>query len=165
MITRTLVLLAGAGVLGGCAAAPGSGVDDVQRLVADRTGQSVEWRRGPEADRAVADLVSRTLAHELTPDDAVALALLNNHGLRATLEELGIARADLVQAGLIRNPVLDLSARFPDRSPRGPNVEISISQDVLDLLMIPARKRLASAQFEAAKSRVANAVVNLAADA
>ena len=42
----------------------------------------------------------------LTETEAIAIALWNNSGFQESLADLGIARADLVQAGLLRNPVL-----------------------------------------------------------
>jgi hypothetical protein len=48
--------------------------------------------------------VQTLLAQPLTADAAVQLALLNNSGLKASLTELGIAEAELVQAGRLRNP-------------------------------------------------------------
>jgi cobalt-zinc-cadmium efflux system outer membrane protein len=47
----------------------------------------------------------------LTPEEAVSIALWNSPSFQATLADLGIARADLVEAGLLRNPVL--SFLFP----------------------------------------------------
>lgn len=47
----------------------------------------------------------------LTQEEAVAAALWNSPSFQATLADLGIARADLVEAGLLRNPVL--SYLFP----------------------------------------------------
>ncbi len=44
----------------------------------------------------------------LTEDESVALALWNNRAFLATLSNLGIARGDLVQAGLLTNPQLNL---------------------------------------------------------
>jgi cobalt-zinc-cadmium efflux system outer membrane protein len=44
----------------------------------------------------------------LTEAEAVAIALWNNTEFHATLAELGIARADLVEAGLLPNPILSL---------------------------------------------------------
>ncbi|MEZ5941804.1 MAG: TolC family protein [Planctomycetaceae bacterium] len=44
----------------------------------------------------------------LTEDEAVALALWNNRNFLSTLSNLGIARGDLVQAGLLTNPQLNL---------------------------------------------------------
>jgi cobalt-zinc-cadmium efflux system outer membrane protein len=44
----------------------------------------------------------------VTQDEAVALALWNNADFQVQLAELGFARADLLEAGLLRNPVLSL---------------------------------------------------------
>lgn len=44
----------------------------------------------------------------LTWDDAAAVALWNNAQLRLDMGALGIAEADLIDAGLLRNPRLDL---------------------------------------------------------
>jgi outer membrane protein, heavy metal efflux system len=44
----------------------------------------------------------------LTAQEAVAIALWNSPSFQATLADLGIARADLVEAGLLRNPVFSL---------------------------------------------------------
>ena len=48
--------------------------------------------------------VKKLLAAPLTADAAVQIALINNRGLQATYAELGIAEADVVQAGRLRNP-------------------------------------------------------------
>ena len=40
----------------------------------------------------------------VTADEAVAVALWNNSAFHATLAQLGMARGDLIQAGLLRNP-------------------------------------------------------------
>jgi cobalt-zinc-cadmium efflux system outer membrane protein len=44
----------------------------------------------------------------LTSDEAVAIALWNSPSFQATLADLGIARADVVEAGLLRNPIFSL---------------------------------------------------------
>ncbi|MCA9037299.1 MAG: TolC family protein [Planctomycetaceae bacterium] len=44
----------------------------------------------------------------IAPDEAVAVALWNNSAFNATLAQLGIARGDLIQAGLLRNPQFQL---------------------------------------------------------
>jgi outer membrane protein, heavy metal efflux system len=48
------------------------------------------------------------LDQPLSPDDAVGIAIWNNPQLRADLATLGLAEADLVDAGLLRNPRLDM---------------------------------------------------------
>jgi cobalt-zinc-cadmium efflux system outer membrane protein len=49
-----------------------------------------------------------SLTDGLTQEEAVAVALWNSPSFQATLLDLGIARADLVEAGLLRNPILSL---------------------------------------------------------
>jgi len=44
----------------------------------------------------------------LTSQEAVSIALWNSPSFQAALADLGLARADLVEAGLLRNPVLSL---------------------------------------------------------
>ncbi len=53
------------------------------------------------------------LGRELTVDAAVEVALLGNKRLQATFEELSLAQADLVQAGVLRNPVFTAGIVFP----------------------------------------------------
>ena len=162
---RFVLTTTGLGILGGCTTVPReAGFGDVEKLVAERTTMRVHWNQGTTADQAVEEVIRASLQAELTADQAVQIALLNNRNLQAIYEELGIAQADLVQAGLLKNPVFDGLFRFPDRAPRGPNVELSVTQDFIDILFIPARKKLAASQFEAAKLHVAASVVNLAAE-
>jgi hypothetical protein len=44
----------------------------------------------------------------LTPDEAVAVALWNNAAFQVSVSALGFARADLLEAGVLTNPVLSL---------------------------------------------------------
>src|SRR5262249_34074899 len=101
------------------------------------------------------------LAKELTEESAIQLALVNNRSLQATYEDLGVAQADLVQAGLLRNPSLGFGIRFPETSAGRVNTELSLVEDFLDLFMLPLRKRLGAEQFEHAKLRLANEVFRL----
>lgn len=152
-------------LLGGCAALPeGGGFAEVQGLAGERLGQKLHWRLGTpedaEADRAVA----RLLAEELSAEGAVQVALLRNADIQATYERLGVAQADLVQAGLLKNPGFGGFARFPDRAPSKTNLEFEVALNFLDLLMLPARKRLASTQFEEVRLQVAQKVLELATE-
>jgi len=98
----------------------------------------------------------------LDPEDAVEVALLRNQGLVAQYEQLGIAQADLVQAGLLTNPSFGARVRFPSGS-GSIDTEFSLAQDFLDLLTVPLRKKVAAAQLEATKARVGQAVLELTA--
>ena len=160
---RMMIGLLSAALAGGCANVPReAGFPDVRAEVAERTGgKRVVWNRGGAADAAVAAEVRALVDQELTLNEAVQVALLNNRNLQAIYEDLMIAQADLVAAGLLSNPVFDAEIRFFDGDT---TVEGAVMQDFLQILYIPLRKRLASAAFEATKLRVAGAVLDLAGE-
>lgn len=156
-------VLIAAGALAGCGAAPSSRFDEVQQLTAERLGQRVEWNGHTADDRAVEHAIDSLLARPLNVDGAVQVALLNNHHLQATFEDLGIAQADLVQAGLLKNPVIDIQIRFPDRSPSKTYLDFAAAENLLDVFLIPAREKIAAGQLEQVKAQVAEQVLSLAA--
>ena len=148
-------------ILAGCASVPrDSGFSDVRRTVVEETKQTIEWDQNepvrPPDDSAVASL----LQEELTADRAVQVAFANNRDLQATLEELGIARAELIAQSTIRNPLVHAEVRFP-ADPVKP-FELGLTKSLVDLLQLGSRKKLGRAQFEAAGVRVSAAVINFA---
>lgn len=155
-----LLLLAGA-----CATVPrDAGFADVRAIARERIGKDLRWDRGGEEDAQVRERLRALLTAPLTADGAVELALLNNRGIQAVYEELGIGQADLVQAGLLRNPTFGASVGFPTTSGSRLGSDFSITQDFLDIFTLPLRKSVAERQFQQAKLRVGNAVLQLAAD-
>ncbi|MBI1189734.1 MAG: TolC family protein [Tepidisphaera sp.] len=155
-------LVAVATLVGGCASMqPGLGFDDVSKTAADRTGMKVHWNNGSAEDKEVAAAVTATLKEELTAGKAVQIALLNNHELQAVYEDLNIAQADLVQAGLLHNPVFSGEVRFATDG-SGTAVVLDVAQDFVSLLSMPLRKGRAQAAFEAAKVRVSGEVLDMA---
>lgn len=151
--------------LAGCASiSPNAGFDDVQTEVSQRIDKRVQWRSGGTEDQEVAAEIAEMLKTELDVESAVQIALINNHELQATYESLGISQANLVQAGLLRNPVFDAAILFPSGGGGRAELDFGIAQDFLSLLYLPLNKRLAGAQFEAAKLRVNAAVLGLAFD-
>ncbi|MEO6260435.1 MAG: TolC family protein [Thermoanaerobaculia bacterium] len=149
--------------LGGCVSMPrDSGASSVMTTVTERTGQQVQWNDRSAITSPSDEAMAPMLQGDLTADRAVAIAFANNRDLQATLEELGIARADLLQASQIRNPIFDGEVRFPG-SPLKP-FELSITQTLFDLIQLPARRRLGAATFETARMRISGAVINFAAD-
>ncbi len=139
-------------------------VEDLQATVQRRIGKRVEWRKDAAAEAEISRTVHALLRGTLTADRAVQVALLNNRELQATFEEIGIANADLIDAGLLKNPSFDISARFPDRPPSGTNLEYGIVQDFLDLFLIRLRKRVAANELARAQLRVGDAVLKLASE-
>jgi cobalt-zinc-cadmium efflux system outer membrane protein len=113
-------------------------------------------------DAQAAQHVRELLQNTLTADAAIQVALLNNRELQATYAALGVAQADLVQAGLLRNPVFDGAIFFPVRG--GPaELELSAALGFLDLFYLPLRQRVAAARFDEAKLQVTGAVLDFAA--
>ena len=160
----SLAILALSGA-GGCAStSPKPAFDDVAQKVEARSGQRVRWNQAGDDDAKADAAVRNLLSRELRLDGAVQIALLRNRTLRATYEELSVSQADLVQAGLLKNPVFSASMTVAERDNIDPNVIFGVTQDFFDLLMLPARKTVAKSQLEATKYRVADAVLTLAAD-
>jgi cobalt-zinc-cadmium efflux system outer membrane protein len=141
-----------------------TGFEDVQQLVNTRLDVRLHWNRGSDEDQEVDKAIENLLSDELTINEAVQIALLNNRALQAAYEELGITQADVVKAGLLKNPTFLGLVRFPEDSSEDTNLEFEVALDFLDIFMLPARKKLAAAQFEQAKLRVSNEVLNLATE-
>jgi len=162
-----LLLSLTAAIMSGCAAMkPGLGFDDpggVREGVADRVGMKVHWNNGSTEDAEAAAAVDALLAQPLSADQAVQVALLNNRELQAVYEELNLAQADVVQAGLLRNPVFGGEVRFAT-SGGGTAVVLDLTQDFVSFLYAPLRKGRAEAAFEAAKLRVTAVAVDMAGE-
>jgi cobalt-zinc-cadmium efflux system outer membrane protein len=85
----------------------------------------------------------------LTQEEAVAIALWNSPSFQATLTDLGIARADLVDAGLFRNPVLSLLF------PLGPKqLEFTLQYPFDVFVQRPARVAAATLNVQAVGQRL-----------
>ena len=157
---RNFGLVLSAGALAACAHVdPNPAFQELAKTVHLRTGKRVQWNRGTAQDAEAQAAVASLLRHPLTADAAVQVALLNNRNLQATYEELGVAQADLVEAGLLRNPIFTFERRFP-----GQALEMDLLKEFIDILLLPLRKRIAAAQFEAAKLRVGHEILKTAAE-
>jgi cobalt-zinc-cadmium efflux system outer membrane protein len=149
----------------GCAQVPKEGgFNDVKDLVEQRVDYRLHWNQETQADQEVEKAIEALLKNELLPETAVQIALLNNPSLQAEYEDLGITQADVVEAGLLENPVLFGQARFPNKSGESTNYEFGITQNFLNILMLPARKKLSAIRFEQVKLQVADRVIQLSAE-
>ena len=135
----------------GAAAASGSflACSGVSRQAGyDTVQQSVGRSVSPAISAADTTASARTalLAEPLTADAAVKLAMANNRELLASFEEVGLARGDLVAAGVLPNPNFKGSVRWSDESP-GSNPELELTWDVMELLRRSKRRNVASAEM------------------
>src|SRR6266699_3158995 len=160
MKLRKFFLVSGTVTLAGCAHVdPNPTFQELADTVHLRTGKRVQWNRGSAEDAEAQAAVASLLSRPLTAGSASQIALLNNHKLQATYEELGIAQADLVEAGLLRNPMFTFQRRFP-----GQAMEMDVLKEFIDIFLLPLRKRIAAAQCEATKLRVGHEILKTAAE-
>jgi outer membrane protein TolC len=154
--------MAGAALLGGCASfSPDGGFGPVEQAAQQRLGKDLRWARSEADLDTIAQRVAELLARPLTVDDAVQLALLNNRGLQADFQELGITEAEVVQAGRLPNPGFSFG-----RTSRGDEREIErgLHVNLARLLALPMVQRLEARRFQAVQGRLAMGVLSLAAD-
>jgi len=156
-MTRTIISFSWAlslAVLAGCASLdPAPDIEKTGQDISSRIGLPVHWQ-ADEADKAQNNILTRALlAQPLSAEAAVQLALLNSPRVAELLEEIGIARADVVQAGLLRNPVLD-AARLVPRNEGSAELTAGVGLDLLSLLSMPLRRQMADRDFEATRLRI-----------
>ncbi len=139
---------------GGCLSAP-SGPDQshVASDLAERTGLTVESAK---------DIVPGTvdLSDGLSGDEAAQIALCNNALFQELLADLGLARGDLIQAGLLPNP--DFLFVFP-LDPKPFKYAVDLPLDALWLR--PHRIHAATADLERNRHRLTQAGLDLIRDA
>ena len=151
--------------LAGCTSTnPTVAFDEVGRHVAARSGQEVRWMRDEAGRDEIEKAVTALLQTNLTAQSCVGIALLNNRALQAEFESIGIAQAELAQATRLKNPEFSGSFRLPNHSPTVLNAGYGLAQDFLDLLMLPARRKIAARNLEGTTLRVAHEVLKLSAE-
>ena len=149
-------------VLAGCATVnPQIDYQHAAEQVTQATGQEVVYR--PDNDDLVAEKIESLLADGITVDEAVRISLLNNRQLQAAFMDLGMARADVVQSGLLSNPTLGVSLRLPAGGGLA-NLEAGLAQNIADLWQIPVRKRAAERALDRTILEVARRAADLAFD-
>lgn len=153
--------LLGALALAGCASVSEQTSEDARSLAAEvqeRVGADLPLEAGTQQ---LAAEVRELLASPLDEASALRIALVRNPRVRAALEELGVASAALVQAGLLPNPAFSAEARSFGS---GWELEFWLAQPITDLLFLSARKRIAASEHEATRARIAGRLVELSFD-
>jgi cobalt-zinc-cadmium efflux system outer membrane protein len=134
------------------------------RVSQGSVSQKIEERTGHKLNPAaqaggltLPDGVS--LADGLAEDEAVAIALWNNAAFQADLAALGLARADVVEAGLLRNPVFSLLF------PLGPKqLEATVTWPLEAFWQRPRRVAAAQLELERVTESLVQNGLNLARD-
>jgi outer membrane protein, heavy metal efflux system len=164
MRIRTMVLVAISGLaLLGCATVdPQPQWQKVETIAKERTEGRVLWQRTEADAETIRNQVNGLLAKGLSRQDAVRVALMNNKRLQASFERVGIAQSDLVQAGLLSNPTLDVFLAFPLSNT---DTTGGLLGFLSDLWTIPARKKVAAARAEVEVQQVGVMVIATASEA
>lgn len=163
-VTAALFIMAMTCCFQAAAPAQQSDMADVQTIAAQRTGFQVMPSGNPQADQTISYAISCLLAEDLSKDEAIQIAFLNNRKLQARLAGLGIAYGDMIDAGLLDNPILDFIYQKSDEADTVASLEWSIALDFINVLTLPMRKCIAASEFEATKLEIANDVLDLAFD-
>src|SRR5262249_41030151 len=114
-----------------------------------------------EASNEARERTRRLLKSILSAEAAVRIALLNNKGLQAGDNELGISEARFVAATLRPAPTVSLLYLS---GPSFLEFEPSVAANLLALLTLPARADIAEGRFRQAQLRAAIATLRLAVD-
>lgn len=129
----------------------------VSRELTQRAGHASAPARQPgpaEVPRGV------TIEDGLTEDEAVAVALWNNASFQVDLAQLGIARADLADAGTLANPIFSLLAPVGAKP-----IEMSILWALDSLWQLPSRLKAARREVERTARSLVQVGLDLARDA
>ncbi|MBY0611223.1 MAG: TolC family protein [Beijerinckiaceae bacterium] len=149
-----------ASLLAGCASfTPDGGISVAQNVVRTELGQDVV-KINTDADAASVDVRVKTLLKKpLSADRAVQIALLNNRGLQAAYNQLGISEAAYVAATLPPSPTISFSSISGDRALE---LERRLVGDILALATLPARSEIAAGRFRQAQLKAAYETLSLA---
>ena len=162
-----MLLLAGAlGAgypLGGCARVnPRPDYERAAARIERATGHAETYR--PGEDERVAARLMEIVKDGITADEAAQIALLNNPKLQSAFYEIGIARADVVQSGLLSNPSLGVALRLPGGGGLA-SFEADLAQNVAELWQLPVRKRAAERALDRTILEVAAQAAEIAGEA
>ena len=150
-------------LLAGCAQVdPAPDFRRTSELIAQQTDVAVDL--DPALEDLVAGQIETMLGDGLSVREAEQIALLNNRGFAALFQELGLSRADIVQAGLLTNPSISLMFMLPEAGGRS-NIQLNIGQELVDLWQIPIRRKIAETALDQTMLRIAQRAVELTAEA
>ncbi len=127
---------------------PDGGLDVAADVARTELGKDIVLVRTEDDTAAATARARHLIGRPLTADAAVQIALLNNRGLQAAYNELGVAEAVRVRQSLPPNPqvsVLRASGSVETE------LERQIVGDILALVTLPARAEIAAGRFRQAQ--------------
>jgi outer membrane protein TolC len=149
---KHLMLIATAALAGCAGFSADGGLGSAQQAAQQRlNNKELIWARS-DADRERVDArVAELLRAPLTADAAVQIALFNHRGLQASLHDLGISEAELVQASRLPNPGFSF-AKLKAGDER--EIERGFHFSLARLIAMPWLRDAAQRRFEATQGTV-----------
>ncbi len=130
-----------------------------------RTGYAIAWQHTPKEQARTRSMVDELLKDGITREEAIRISLLNNQQLQAAFQSLGIARADVIQAGLYTNPSLGALFRFPTKGGGGTSAELDLLFRISDLWNVPLQRKVAETEALRTTQLVIQEILHTAARA
>ncbi|MDP2333132.1 MAG: TolC family protein, partial [Reyranella sp.] len=122
---------------------------------------AVKLSSAEEARRA-RERVQALLSEPLNEDAAVQIALLNNRGLQAAYNDLGISEAEYVQTSLPPNPAIIVGRTFGTGG--FAEVGFQLIGNLLAFATLPRKTEIARREFEEARYRAVATTLSLTVD-
>lgn len=155
---RSVAVAAAALALAGCASLPSErGYAETHALIDAQRPLPADWS---PLDRVATPDIPAT---PMGVDDVVMRAFFHNPRIREAYARLGIGRAELEEARRLANPTFGF-ARLSPQGGDGAQITRSLSLGLTDLLLLPARKRLAEGELDRLQKSVAGEVLALATE-
>jgi cobalt-zinc-cadmium efflux system outer membrane protein len=148
-------------IAGGCASLdPTPHIGRAASTIGDSSGVTPDWTQPWETALTTWD--GRL---PLTREAALVMALRNNREIRSQVEQIAASRADLVQAGLLPNPVLGLTLRFPvDPVSGGTFIGAQVVQSFTALWLRDGKVKAADARLNQTVLDVSDKALRLVAE-
>jgi outer membrane protein TolC len=161
-ICGCVLAIASAALLSACKTfSPDGGMGTVATIAGQGLNKDVVRVSSPEEAAYAQNRVARLLKAPLSADAAVQIALLNNAGLQAAYNRLGVAEAVAVQAS---RPPLPRFAFDRVETSIELDIERQVVASILSLATWPARSKIAGVRFEQAELRAAEETLRVAAE-
>lgn len=157
-----LAPLAAAALLAACAPLQTrQSLQATNAITQPHTGVPLQLQRSDAQRQHAQTQIDALLAKPLSADDAVRAALLGSPALQALIAQAQAESATSTQSARLANPVFGFERLLIG----GGGVEItrSLSVGLLDLLTLPTRSRINTAQQEQLRLRLASEVLRVAA--
>ncbi len=127
--------------------------EPIQAESQKRIGVSPEW---------TAEQHMPLLPATMTMQEAIALGLQHNASLQALFEDVGIRKADLLQAGFYTNPHIESIFKIPHNNTTiQTKIEVSATFMLSDLWQVPLRKKVAQQSLELKTHEIMSAILQL----